>query len=59
MYTILTHVHSGLRWIVLLTLLVAIVNAIGKTNGNRAYLQVTCNYHSWHLYLRMFSFWSV
>ncbi len=39
MYTILTHVHSGLRWIVLLTLLVAIVNAIGKTNGNRAYLR--------------------
>ena len=38
MYSILTHAHSGLRWIVLLTLLIAIGNAIGKTNGNRPYL---------------------
>ena len=38
MYSLLTHTHSGLRWIVLLTLLVAIGNAIGKTGGNRPYL---------------------
>jgi len=38
MYSLLTHTHSGLRWIVLLTLLIAIGNAIGKTNGNRPFL---------------------
>jgi hypothetical protein len=38
MYSLLTHTHSGLRWIVLLTLLVAIGNAIGKTSGSRPYL---------------------
>ncbi|MCA6075500.1 cytochrome B [Fulvivirga sedimenti] len=39
MYSILTHTHSGLRWIVLITLLIAIGNAIGKTNGNRPFLR--------------------
>jgi fatty-acid desaturase len=37
MYQLLVHTHSGLRWIVLLTLVVAIVNAIGKTDGSRAF----------------------
>ena len=43
MYSILTHAHSGLRWIVLLTLVIAIANAIGKTNGNRPYLRKDIN----------------
>lgn len=38
MYSLLTHTHSGVRWIVLFTLLIAIGNAIGKTSGNRPFL---------------------
>jgi hypothetical protein len=38
MYSLLTHTHSGIRWIVLFTLLIAIGNAIGKTSGNRPFL---------------------
>lgn len=34
MYSLLTAAHSGLRWFVLITLLVAIGNAIGKSKGN-------------------------
>ncbi len=34
---ILRHTHSGLRWLVLIALIAAIVNAIGKTNGSRAF----------------------
>lgn len=30
---ILRHAHSGLRWFVLIALILAIINAIGKTNG--------------------------
>ncbi len=37
MYQLLIHTHSGLRWIVLLTLIIAIVNSFGKTNGSRAF----------------------
>lgn len=29
----LRHAHSGLRWLVLIALIIAIVNAIGKTSG--------------------------
>lgn len=38
MYELFTHTHSGIRWIVLFTLLIAIGNAIGKTSGNRPFL---------------------
>jgi hypothetical protein len=37
MYSLLSHAHSGLRWFVLLTLLVAIINSIGKTKGNHPF----------------------
>ncbi len=33
MYEILKSAHSGLRWLVLLTLILAIVNSFGKTRG--------------------------
>lgn len=33
----LRHAHSGLRWLVLIGLILAIVNAIGKTNGARPF----------------------
>jgi hypothetical protein len=33
MYDILRSAHSGLRWLVLVTLVIAIVNSIGKTKG--------------------------
>lgn len=34
---ILRHAHSGLRWFVLIALILAIVNAVGKTNGTKAF----------------------
>ncbi|MBL6447278.1 cytochrome B [Fulvivirga sp. 29W222] len=34
---ILRHAHSGLRWLVLIALILAIVNAVGKTNGSKAF----------------------
>ncbi len=37
MYDILKSAHSGLRWIVLLALLIAIVNSFGKTKGGITY----------------------
>lgn len=37
MYQLLVHTHSGLRWVVLATLIIVIVNSIGKTNGSRAF----------------------
>jgi hypothetical protein len=37
MYEILTHAHSGLRWLVLATLIIAIVNSLGKTRGGITY----------------------
>ena len=37
MYQLLLHAHSGLRWFVLLTLVVAIFNSIGKTNGRKPF----------------------
>ncbi len=33
MYEILARAHSGLRWLVLLTLVIAIINSFGKTKG--------------------------
>lgn len=36
MYSMLTHAHSGLRWLVLLFLILAIVNAAGKMNKPEA-----------------------
>ncbi|MEQ8925361.1 MAG: cytochrome B [Fulvivirga sp.] len=33
MYEILTSAHSGLRWLVLATLVIAIINSFGKTRG--------------------------
>ncbi|QSE97384.1 cytochrome B [Fulvivirga lutea] len=33
MYEILQSAHSGLRWLVLATLIIAIVNSFGKTKG--------------------------
>ncbi len=37
MYSGLVHAHSGLRWIVLLLLLVAIVSALGGLSGNKPF----------------------
>lgn len=37
MYEILKSAHSGLRWLVLLALIVAIVNSFGKTKGGVTY----------------------
>lgn len=37
MYPILVHAHSGLRWLVLVFLVLAIVNAARKQNGQTAY----------------------
>jgi Na+/serine symporter len=37
MYQLLLHAHSGLRWFVLLTLIVAIFNSIGKTSGKKPF----------------------
>lgn len=34
---LLKHAHSGLRWLVLLGLLAAIINAAGKMNGTRSF----------------------
>lgn len=34
---ILRHAHSGLRWLVLISLIIAIVNAVGKTSGKVAF----------------------
>lgn len=34
---ILRHAHSGLRWLVLISLIIAIVNAVGKTSGQVAF----------------------
>lgn len=34
---ILRHAHSGLRWFVLIALILAIVNAVGKTNGSKPF----------------------
>lgn len=34
---ILRHAHSGLRWLVLISIIIAIINAIGKTGGQKAF----------------------
>lgn len=34
---ILKHAHSGLRWLVLISLLLAIINAATKTKGSKAF----------------------
>lgn len=36
---ILIHAHSGLRWFVLIALIIAIANAVGKTNGNKPFTE--------------------
>lgn len=36
MYSMLTHAHSGLRWLVLLLLILAIANAAAKMNKSEA-----------------------
>lgn len=36
---ILIHAHSGLRWVVLILLVVAIVNAFQKKSSNRSYVK--------------------
>lgn len=37
MYPILVHLHSGLRWVVLLTLILAIIQTAGKLSGNNSF----------------------
>ena len=37
MYSMLKHAHSGLRWAVLLLLLVAIINALSKWRGGKQF----------------------
>jgi hypothetical protein len=37
LYTALKHSHSGLRWVVLILLLLAILNAFGKRRGGSVY----------------------
>jgi len=37
MYQILHHAHSGLRWVVLLLIIINIVNSIGGLTGNKIY----------------------
>lgn len=37
MYSILVHAHSGLRWLVLPALIIAVINSIGKTRGGVTY----------------------
>jgi heme/copper-type cytochrome/quinol oxidase subunit 1 len=37
MYPFLVHLHSGLRWAVLLTLVLAIIQSAGKLSGNHSF----------------------
>lgn len=37
LYTALKHSHSGLRWVVLILLILAIINAAGKRRGGSVY----------------------
>ncbi|NBU35681.1 MAG: cytochrome B [Bacteroidetes bacterium] len=37
MYPILVHLHSGFRWVVLITLILAIIQAAGKLSGNHSF----------------------
>lgn len=37
MYSILQHAHSGLRWLVLIFLVLAIVNAVSKRKGSATF----------------------
>jgi len=37
MYPILVHLHSGFRWVVLITLILAIVQTAGKLSGNHSF----------------------
>jgi hypothetical protein len=37
LYTALQHTHSGLRWVVLILMLLAILNAFGKRRGGSVY----------------------
>lgn len=37
MYPVLVHLHSGLRWVVLITLVLAIIQVAGKLSGNHSF----------------------
>ena len=37
MYPILVHLHSGFRWILLITLVLAIIQTAGKLSGNHSF----------------------
>lgn len=37
MYPILVHLHSGFRWVVLITLILAIIQVAGKLSGNHSF----------------------
>jgi hypothetical protein len=37
MYPILVHLHSGFRWVVLITLVLAIIQTAGKLSGNHSF----------------------
>ena len=37
MYSILVHAHSGLRWVLLLLLVMTVLRAIGGMSGNKPY----------------------
>ena len=37
MYPILVHLHSGFRWILLVTLVLAIIQTAGKLSGNHSF----------------------
>jgi hypothetical protein len=37
MYPILVHLHSGFRWVLLITLVLAIIQVAGKLSGNHSF----------------------
>jgi len=37
LYTVVQHAHSGLRWVVVVLLIVTVVNAFGKRSGGTVY----------------------
>ena len=39
MYEGLLHAHSGLRWIVLILIIINVINALGKMNGKQAFTE--------------------
>ena len=51
LYTILVHIHSGLRWLVLISILVAIVTAAIKRSKNPTNLPGTLKVSLWAMIL--------